>query len=153
MAKHIQLTHGKAALVDDEDYEELSRHAWNYSTPQGYAARKGFLGKKTYMHRQIIEAPAGVDVDHINGDKLDNRRSNLRLATRAQNMYNTTPRQGSSSFKGVCWDKQHNKWKAYIQISRKLIHLGLFTDEIEAARAYNRAAIEHLGEYARLNEV
>lgn len=150
--KRILLTQGKAALVDNSDYDELCRHAWNYSTPQGYARRKSRDGI-IYMHRQILDAPAGTDVDHINGDKLDNRRSNLRLVTRTQNLYNMAPRSGTSRFKGVSWHAQRNKWAVYIQVDRKSIYLGLFTDEIEAARAYNRAALEYIGEYARLNEV
>lgn len=152
--KQIPLTQGRFALVDDEDYDELSKYTWNYGMPQGYAARKiGYRGKKVYMHRQILDAPPKIDVDHINGNKLDNRRVNLRLVTRSQNLYNAAPRGGSSRFKGVCWNKPLGKWVASIQINRKLVHLGVFTDEIEAAKTYNRAATEHIGEYARLNEV
>ena len=94
----------------------------------------------------------GTHVDHINGDRLDNRRFNLRLCTNQQNQMNKTKRVGSSSrFKGVYFQKTSRKWVAAIQKDRKLKHIGLFSDELDAARAYDAAAKEAFGEFAWLN--
>jgi hypothetical protein len=103
------------------------------------------------MHRQIMQAPAGLDVDHINGDRLDNQRGNLRIATRQQNCWNTTKRKGNytSPYKGVSW--RRGQWAAYITVSNRQRPLGKFADPIEAARAYDCAAREMFGEFAYLN--
>lgn len=105
-----------------------------------------------YLHRAIMSAPLGVSVDHINGDTLDNRKSNLRLATSSENGANVPKREGTSSrFKGVCWDKNGHRWKAHIGYQGKRVHLGYFVDEEEAARAYDRVARTLFGEFARTN--
>jgi len=102
------------------------------------------------MHRLIMDAPDGTDVDHRNMDRVDNRRSNLRLATRAENLRNQgLSRNNTSGFKGV--SRLDGKWRAEIRVKWKLIYLGLFDDKVEAARAYDTAAKEHFGEFARLN--
>jgi len=110
------------------------------------------------MHRVIMDAQPGQRVDHKDGNGLNNQRrgqdGNLRFCTNAQNVANARKRIGCSSrFKGIYWDKQNSKWRARITAPSGRIHLGLFKDEIEAALAYNDAAIEHFAEFARLNMI
>jgi len=152
--KYIPLTQGKYALVDDEDYEVFIQWKWCYYQ-EGYAARKSdFIPRKTVlMHRKIMQAPTGMQVDHINGDKLDNRRANLRLCTSQQNTLNQPKRrmETSSQYKGVCRDKKTGRWRAMITVNGKQKSLGRFADEIDAAKAYDDAAIQHHGEFASIN--
>jgi len=106
------------------------------------------------MHRLIMKNPDNLDVDHIDGDRLDNQKSNLRKATQSQNSMNQKNQSGrSSNFKGVCWHTRDHKHQAYIKINQKRKHIGYFDSEIEAAKAYNAAAIKYFGEFARLNDV
>lgn len=152
----IALTRGKVAIVDDEDYEALSQWKWTYFEC-GYACRnirnrKEGWQKKIYMHHQVIGRSTNKHVDHINGNKLDNRKSNLRFATQHENMCNTGIRANNKSgYKGVSWHKQVNKWTVRIRTDTNYASLGLFDDKIEAAKAYDRAARHHYGEFARLN--
>jgi hypothetical protein len=154
--KEIPLTQGKIALVDDEDYPYLSAFNWCATKDRNkwYAVRSFRRNGKQVrvrMHMVILKAPAGLEVDHKNGNGLDNRRDNLRLATRSQNKRNGIKLEGTSSiYKGVSWRKNLGKWQAIIYLP-KLTYLGSFNDEIEAARAYDAAAREHFGEFARLN--
>lgn len=106
------------------------------------------------MHRAITNAPKGMDVDHINGNTRDNRRENLRVCTHAQNLAAGRPAKRANSkskYNGVGWNKSANQWMARIRINGKLTYLGCFKDETAAARAYDKAAREHFGEFARLN--
>jgi len=106
------------------------------------------------MHRQIMQAPKGTDVDHVNHDTLKNVRSNLRVCTRSQHHANRKKGLGfTSRFKGVGWASKSSKWQARIKKDGKEANLGYFDDERDAARAYNRAAREHFGEFALLNDV
>jgi HNH endonuclease/AP2 domain len=120
-----------------------------------YAMRNNYSNGKrvgVLMHRVIIAAPVDLQVDHIDGNGLNNRRANMRLATRAENNQNCRSRVGSSSkYLGVCWHKRAKRWKAQIMIDGVNKYLGLFTCEIAAARAYDAEATIHHGEYARLN--
>lgn len=149
MSKEIPLTQGKVALVDDEDYEWLTQWKWHYSA-RGYAVRSCREPKpqSVRMHRVIVGAEPSEEVDHINGDKLDNRRCNLRKCTHAENMRNMKFRDGVSH-KGI---KRHkSKWAAQITVNGKHIYLGLFNTEVEAAKAYDAAAREHFAEFAKTN--
>ncbi len=160
--KEIPLTKGFVTIVDDCDYEELSQYKWHvvlmHSSPKAVRKTPGDENGKQhaiYMHRQIMNAPPGMDVDHINHDTLDNRRStNLRVCTRAQNAANQRKGTGcSSQFKGVSWEKDRGKWRAQITISGKSTYLGLFDDEVDAACAYNAEARVKFREFALLNDV
>lgn len=108
--------------------------------------------KNIRMHRYLMNAPEDMHVDHINGDGLDNRRENLRIATPQQNQANSRKHiSGTSKFKGVSWSVPARKWRAYIVYERKQQHLGLFEDELSAAAAYDKRAKELFGGFAQLN--
>lgn len=118
---------------------------------KGYAAAR-IAGNHMTMHRWILGAQLGVEVDHKNGDKLDNRKGNLRPANASQNRANSKLYKSSTSgFKGVSFDKKKKKWRAYLVIGKKQKWLGHFSTAEEAARAYDAAAREHFGEFARSN--
>lgn len=153
----VVLSKGQNALISPEDADRVQPFKW-YLNASGYAARRiGYKQKSmVYMHRLIMDAPAGYEVDHINGNKLDNRRENLRLVTRQQNMHNRPARRKenrTSIYKGVYKhvDGNYVRWAAQILVEKKKRHLGLFNTEVEAACAYDRAASDFQGEYARLN--
>lgn len=156
--KNIVLTKGFKAIVDDDDFEFLNQWSWHYlpsggSSSSAYAARKP---KSTVilMHRLIKKPPPGLVIDHINGDTLDNRKSNLRICTQAQNTANGRGSKNStSSYKGVSWDTERSRWAACICPGNKKIYLGRFRTQEEAALAYNEAAKDIFGEFARLNEL
>lgn len=152
-AKLIPLTRGKFAIVDTEDYDHLSKHKWCATkNSQTFYACRARRGKKVFMHRLIANAPAGLLVDHIDGNGLNNQKHNLRLCTITQNARNRGPnRNASSRYKGISWSKCCKKWQARIRPNRKTIHLGLFDNEIQAGIAYDRKAEELFGEFAYLN--
>jgi len=133
-------------LIDDEDYEWVSAVKW-YTT-SGYAKSYEFR-----MHRLIMNAPPDMEVDHINGNGLDNRRANLRLCTKSQNQANCKTQIGTSKYKGVCWHDMGKKWLAYIVKDYKTIYLGLYKTEDEAGLAYNFGAKHHFGEFAKPNPI
>jgi len=104
------------------------------------------------MHREILDAPDGMQIDHVNGNGLDNRVANLRLCTATQNQRNAVKRaNGSSRFKGVDWNKRQKKWRARITINKRTILIGRYCDEFRAAKAYDKKAIELFGEFANIN--
>lgn len=154
MTKSIPLTQGKFALVDDEDFEKLNKHKWTFQA-RGYAYRRNPDKEKSlvlWMHRVIMNPECGMEVDHINGNKLDNRKENLRLATRSQNGHNMPlHKRNTSGFKGVTFWKRDNNWKSQITVDGKNLHIGYFEDPKDAAKAYDKSAREHFGEFARLN--
>ena len=152
--KYINLTRDKKAIVDDEDHEELSRFKWRLLGK--YAARAKLKkdrinGKQgqIWMHRVIMKTPKHLQVDHINGNGLDNRKRNMRNCTQNSNQHNSH----KDTIKGVTWHKQHQKWYAQIVFNKKHIFLGLYEDKIKAAQAYNIAAKKYFRKYARLNQI
>jgi len=154
--KLIPLTRGKSAIVDDADFVWLSQRTWTLSGNLGnHYASTWVPIKKTQrlMHREIMNPPSGIEVDHINGDHLDNRRMNLRLCSRSENGKNRKKcaTKTTSVYKGVSWNKSRMKWYSHIKHNGKSIHLGSFREEIDAAMAYNKAAIEYFGDFAAVN--
>lgn len=106
------------------------------------------------MHREVMSAKEGEILDHIDLDKLNNQKANLRNATYSQNAVNRLPpRSNKSGFKGVCFDKVRKKFKSSVKVDGKLIYLGYFKDRTDAARAYNEAAVKYHGEFAKLNQL
>lgn len=159
--KQIALTQGQFALVDDEDYERLSRHKWyawwNKYTRSYYAFRQSPRsdGKQQLirMHREILGLERGDKRrgDHRDGDTLNNQRANLRTANLYQNARNARKkRNNTSGYKGVWRNKQCGKWQAAIRVASKRIHLGLYDTPEAAHHAYCKAAVEHYGEFARM---
>ena len=148
------------AKADPANYERLLKYEWFAQKGKNcfYAVRRvrGLKGSKLatiYMHHELIDVADGLLIDHVNQDSMDNRRANLRGATRAQNIRNRKKfaKSSSSKYKGVYWRKKTRKWEVKITFEKKKIHLGTFCDEIEAAKAYDRAAIKYHGEFASLN--
>ncbi len=155
MTKMVPIYGGAFALVDDEDFPVISAKAWHMSG--GYAhhtAPRSSGNRNVFMHRLIAQPLSEQEVDHINGDKLDNRKANLRVCNHHNNNRNVGKRLNTSSqYKGVhlSKDRKHKPWRAYIGVNRKTIHLGRYPTEHEAALAYDRAARKYHGEFARLN--
>ena len=153
----IKLTQGYIAIVDDEDFEELNQYSWSIlkSPNTMYANRYYSLGSKRVtqrMHRFILDAPSGVMVDHINQNGLDNRRCNIRLCNRMQNGWNRKiSKNNKSGYKGVAFHKIDKRYRSSIMANGKAYVLGNFKCKHEAAKAYNKKAIELYGEFARLN--
>jgi hypothetical protein len=151
----IPLSQGRFAIVDAEDFEKVCQLKWCYC--EGYAVKLVTVPgtkrkKKIHMHHAILEPSDEFVTDHINNCGLDNRKCNLRLATKSQNQMNRTKNAGTSSkYKGVCFDNNKNRWLATIWKNRKMTYLGLFKTEVEAALAYNEAAKAMHGEFAKLN--
>ncbi len=158
--RSIELTQGQTTLVDDADFEQLSQYKWRLS-------RGGNVGYSYYavttvknnnkeitvrMHRLIMNSNKDESVDHCNGNGLDNRRKNLRLCTCSQNQANRTKQiNNKSGFKGVSWRASRKKWQVRVMQNRKSYFLGYFTDKIEAAKEYDRKAVELFGKFARTN--
>ena len=146
------------ALVDNIEYIELNAHKWYaHEEPNGnlYAVRVVRVdGKQTnlMMHTAIMGKIDGKEIDHRNRITLDNQRHNLRHCTHAENQRNTGMyRNNTSGYKGVCWHKGANKWRAKIKCNGKTIHLGLFFCIIKAAKCYDEGAKKYHGEFANLN--
>lgn len=156
MAKLIRLTKGQFAIVDDKDFEWLSEITWSLSYANGNYYAKGWdSGKHVQMHRKIFGLTnPNIQIDHKNRNPLDNRRENLRIATRSQNMANKRPsKKGSSQYRGVQWCKDSKKWRVDIVKNKVRKYLGKFESETDAAVAYNMAAIEIHGEFAYINKI
>mgnify|MGYP001602757070 FL=1 len=155
--KTIKLTKNKVALVDDEDFERLNQYKWKaiLSCSKWYAIRSFRVNgeqKTILMHREIMNAQAGVIIDHKFGDGLDNRKENLRPCTPQQNGFNTKyPRKriSKSGIRGVIWNSTVKKFQAVIGFNNKTVHLGYFTVLGDADQAYRVAEIKYFGEFAR----
>lgn len=160
--KLIQLNRGQFAKVDDEDFENLSLYKW-WAPPErktsksyviGYIKNPGEEPKRLLMHRLLMNPDKSQVVDHINGDTLDNRRSNLRVCTNQENSRSRAKRlqkNNTSGFTGVVASSVFGKWGARIKVNGKAIHLGTFETKEDAAKAYDKAAKKFHGEYATLN--
>ena len=155
--KRIPLTQGKFAIVDDEDFEELSKYKWRLSKRRitCYAITSIYKASKQtteLMHRIIMKPKDGQWTDHRDGNGLNNIKSNLRLCTSSQNAQNRRALKNTTSkYKGVMWHPRLKKWKAQIYSSVKCIYLGVFADEVEAAKTYDKKAKELFGEFAKFN--
>ena len=161
LMKEIKLTQGKVALVDDEDFEYLNQWKWQANKKKSkkfYAWR----GKKIdgryrmiYLHRFLLKlTDKKIFVDHVNMDTLDNRKENLRICTHSQNQMNTNKNSRNSlGYKGITYDKRVNRYYASITLDKKTFYLGGYIDPIDAAKAYNKAAIKFFGEFAKFNEI
>jgi hypothetical protein len=159
LVKIIPLTQGQAAIVDDEDYEALAKFKWQAEWSRNaqtwYAKRRTSKAdgcRTVRMHREIVGAGAGEQVDHRNHDGLDNRRDNLRRCTVTQNNANQRKGAGHTSrYKGVSWNALTGSWRAQISVEGTTRHIGQYASEKEAAAAYDAAASALHGEFAYLN--
>jgi hypothetical protein len=143
----LKLRDGNVVLVDDEDLEFLSKFSWKVD-------KNGYVSAVVGMHKLLNNG--ATQTDHKNHNKLDNRKENLRACTASQNHLNRTKltsRKTTSRFKGVSWKKRDRRWRALIKVGGKEIHLGYFENELDAARAYNEAALKYAGEFACLNRL
>lgn len=133
--KKIKLTQDQYAIVDDEDYESINQSAWHYN--KGYAVARAKVGKK-WLHRVVIQAEKGEYVDHINGDPLDNRRSNLRICTLEQNQWNRKmPRDNTTGYKNISWNKARKRFGVAYRHNGKVIWVGTYKTIEEALHARN----------------
>lgn len=159
--KELLLTNSRdVALLDDEDYERLRLYPWRKQTNANgkvyvvrTRSRKEAPGSHLVkLHREIVSAPAGCDVDHVDNNGLNNQSANLRVCTRSENLRNTRKRDNSSAkFKGIYWHKRARKWVAQIKPPTGHIYLGSFADDVEAAKAYDAKARELFGAFAKCN--
>lgn len=168
----IPLTKGRVTVIDLDDFEKVRDFKWRtqrsgngevYAGRTQYRPEKHIPGKQgdggvtVLLHSFLLGPKLGLEIDHINGDTLDNRRSNLRFVTRSQNCANQKIRStNKSGFKGVNWKKPGKRqptgrWVSRISVGMKRIQLGYFSTAEEAARAYDAAAQHYFGEFAKLN--
>jgi len=153
--KQIPLSQGKFALVDDDMYDYLMQWKWTFSGGYTYRVKtiRG-ISKKIWMHREVNGTAPGTYTDHIDGNRLNNTRSNLRTCTYAQNNKNAVKRKDNKSgYRGVYWEKGMDKWRVVINNDGKRITIGYFDDILVAASAYNKHAKILHGDFARLNIV
>ncbi len=150
-ARWLPLGNGGFALIDAVRFKELNMEFW-YRSKWGYIVRSQWRsGRVVWLHRTVIGA-VRKDVDHINGDRSDCRRANLRPATRSQNFMNKRKGSGcTSEYKGVCYIPRRDRWRMQITKNRRVLKTRYCTDEIEAALAYDTAARKHFGAFARVN--
>jgi hypothetical protein len=149
--KQIALTQGTFALIDDEDFERVNQYKWKLIKAKKnnwYAKRSINNNGSLYMHRFIMDCPRNKEIDHRDGNGLNNQKSNLRICTSTQNIQNRKG-YGRAGYKGVRISGDHIR--AVIKIGGRAIHLGYFSDLISAAKAYDEAAQKHFGEFAKLN--
>ncbi len=157
--RKIELTQGKIAIVDDRDFPMVINYKWYaFQSKQDWYAqthiKKNNKRTSLQMHRLITGVLSGIEIDHIDHNGLNNRRSNLRFATNQQNSFNRKSHIGSSSkYKGVSWNNLQRKWVVQIAINGKGRHIGYFANEKDAALAYNKVALRLFGNFAYLNDI
>ena len=143
-------------FIDLADYPLVSKYTWGISS-NGYVISYSLrrkTGKLIHLHRLLTDCPPNMKVDHINHNRLDNRRENLRVCTSQQNNLNVRKyAKSTSKYKGVTYCKQLNKWRAKTKHLGKTISLGYYDTEEEGALAYNKYMLEHHKDYAQLNEI
>jgi hypothetical protein len=162
---------GYEYMIDEEDAEKISKYHWfgyqsykklangEVKRERKYIAARLYKDRKTplkhiALHRVIMDAPEGLQIDHVDGNGLNNKKSNLRICNQSQNLANGKRyRNNKSGYRGVTWHKKTKKWQAEITINHKRVALGYFHSPVEAGIAYNEAAKKSFGEFARLNEV
>ena len=150
----LKLNSNYVTLVDKDVYELIKKDKWFYGVGGSYVGKNIGSGKQILLHRFIMNTPKGLHTDHINGNHLDNRRCNLRICTAAQNQFNSRKHKiQTSKYKGVSWYKRDKCWRAYININKRQIHLGYFSDETKAAKRYNTEAKRLYKQYAFVNTV
>ena len=160
LSVEVELTQGQTTIIDIQDMELVGKYRWHAAKSRGgfrattNVSDKDGRFKTLYLYRLLTEPEEELVVDHEDHDQLNNRRSNLRVCTQAQNSQNRTSRKNSSSeYLGVSWFKRDKKWGANIQVNYKSLNLGRFKSEIDAVKAYNKAALYHFGEFANLNVI
>jgi hypothetical protein len=160
--KEISLTgklgKGLTTKVSEESLQIVEHYKWSFDKKNGYARANVKQQDGTYktvrLHRLIIDCPENMTIDHINGDKLDNRIENLRITTAENNAKNKGKYSNNTSgYKGVIWMKDRQKWRAVLKLNGRNIIGGNFEDKLEAAKAYNELAKKYHGEYAQLNDI
>ncbi len=160
MTRKIELTRGFEAIIDDEDFDRVSKYKWRANVTESgtYAVtwmrRTGGKGRHVYLHRFLLGFPAGSLIGFANGNRLDCRRENLKFTTRSKSQINRSRSlSNQNGFKGVSLVKKTNKYKAYIRYRGVLIHLGMFDTANDAALAYNEKAVELYGKCDGLNKI
>lgn len=155
--KSIALRGGKYALLDDEDFDKLKQYKWHLNV-HGYCFRFVWIdGRRVsiLMHREILGLKVGemVMVDHVNSNRCDNRKENIRVCSRSQNAGNQRlSSNNTSGIKGVSWDKKSKKWRASIRFGNKNYHLGFFANKEDAGKAYEKEAVKRHGEFANFGD-
>lgn len=161
----IQLTKGQVAVIDCDDFESLSKYRWYameskwgfYAARHSLVSEEGYPRRTVWMHKEIMHVSIGspMVVDHINGNRLDNRKSNLRIVTVEQNCqaFRRKSEHKTSRFRGVTFDRSRNLWMAYIHHDGRMRNLGRFSSEEVAAAIYNHYAPKIFGAYASLNQI
>jgi hypothetical protein len=153
--KEVKLTKGKVSLVDDDDFGRVSKFKWhaNWNNYNWYAKRSFTGGRQESLHHFIFGVGNGVMLDHINGESLDNRKSNLRICNKMQNAGNSRKRIDgcSSKYKGVGWNKRTHRWIVRIRMGGERKYIGSFLNEDDAGRAYDAEASKYFGVFSRPN--
>jgi len=150
--KIIKTKSGYEILIDDDDYRLVSQYKWHvYKDRNIYYATSKSNGARIKMHRLILNAQPGEIVDHIDGNGLNNQKSNLRICTVQENIRNMKAILGKSKYKGVSFKKNMKKWQANIGFNYKMLFIGYFQTQEQAAAAYDEVARALFGDYANLN--
>lgn len=159
--KKISLTKGFEAIIDDEDFDKVSRYRWysDVKKRRVYAGRSergdDGLPRSISMHRFILGHCGNLGVDHIDGNGLNNQKSNLRICTQTENLraFQRKRHSATSKYRGVSWSSDRKKWLSQIVVNKKTINLGRYEDDMDAAKSYNIAAEKYFGAFATLNKI